>query len=287
LSGGGPVGIAWELGLAAGLRRHGVDLGLAELIVGTSAGSVVGSLIALGRDLDAELDASRERMTRAKGGDGGPSESMIERLLKMREVLAKAYVSEAPEQERLAEVGAFALETPTADESTFIESFSYLRDNAPWPDRFVCTAIDANTGTFHVWDADSGIDHVRAVASSCAVPGVFPTIEIEGRRYHDGGIRSLTNADLAAGARRVLVVTIMSVPRESTDPRAARMRARRDAEDQQIADSGGSSLTVAPDEAARTVIGINFMDPSVAPAAATAGVEQAERMADEIRAFWS
>ncbi|MEX2393190.1 MAG: hypothetical protein WD826_01800 [Actinomycetota bacterium] len=41
LSGGGPVGIAWELGLSAGLRHHGVDLRLANLIVGTSAGSVV------------------------------------------------------------------------------------------------------------------------------------------------------------------------------------------------------------------------------------------------------
>jgi NTE family protein len=39
---GGPVGTAWLAGLAVGLRREGVDLGAAGLIVGTSAGAIVG-----------------------------------------------------------------------------------------------------------------------------------------------------------------------------------------------------------------------------------------------------
>ena len=42
LSGGGPVGIAWQTGLVAGLRRKGVDLSVADLVVGTPAGSAVG-----------------------------------------------------------------------------------------------------------------------------------------------------------------------------------------------------------------------------------------------------
>ena len=37
---GGPAGTAWMAGLAAGLRREGVDLGAADLIVGTSAGAI-------------------------------------------------------------------------------------------------------------------------------------------------------------------------------------------------------------------------------------------------------
>ena len=49
LGGGGPVGIAWESGLAAGLEEEGVRLADADLIVGTSAGSVVGAQLALGR----------------------------------------------------------------------------------------------------------------------------------------------------------------------------------------------------------------------------------------------
>src|SRR3984893_14742010 len=43
LGGGGVTGVAWELGVLAGLAEQGVDLSEAELVVGTSAGSVVGS----------------------------------------------------------------------------------------------------------------------------------------------------------------------------------------------------------------------------------------------------
>lgn len=47
---GGHVGTAWMAGLACGLRRDGVDLGEADLIVGTSAGAIVGTLLATGQD---------------------------------------------------------------------------------------------------------------------------------------------------------------------------------------------------------------------------------------------
>src|SRR5207237_1316904 len=43
-----PVGIAWECGVIAGLARNGVDLGAADLILGTSAGSFVGARLAMG-----------------------------------------------------------------------------------------------------------------------------------------------------------------------------------------------------------------------------------------------
>lgn len=49
LGGGGPVGIAWESGLVAGLAEEGIDAGQADLIVGTSAGSAVGAQLAMGR----------------------------------------------------------------------------------------------------------------------------------------------------------------------------------------------------------------------------------------------
>ncbi|TDD35130.1 patatin-like phospholipase family protein [Actinomadura sp. KC06] len=50
---GGPVGTAWLAGLAAGLRRSGVDPAAAALIVGTSAGAIAGAMITTGRDLAA------------------------------------------------------------------------------------------------------------------------------------------------------------------------------------------------------------------------------------------
>src|SRR4030088_2765307 len=56
LGGGGIAGIGWEAGLIVGLQGAGVDLTHADLIVGTSAGAVVGSMIATGGDLPLAID---------------------------------------------------------------------------------------------------------------------------------------------------------------------------------------------------------------------------------------
>ena len=56
---GGPVGTAWLAGLAAGLRHEGVDLGAADLIVGTSAGAIVGAILASDGDPGRARSAAR------------------------------------------------------------------------------------------------------------------------------------------------------------------------------------------------------------------------------------
>ena len=48
LGGGGEYFIAWLLGFARGLRSAGVSYDLADVIVGTSAGAIVGSAVAAG-----------------------------------------------------------------------------------------------------------------------------------------------------------------------------------------------------------------------------------------------
>ena len=57
-------------------------------------------------------------------------------------------------------------------------------------------------GSLVQWQRSSGVPLPLAVASSCAVPWVYPPVTINGRRYMDGGARSATNADLAAGHGR-------------------------------------------------------------------------------------
>jgi NTE family protein len=57
LGGGGVTGIAWETGLIAGLAGLGIDLAAADVIIGTSAGSVVGTDIACGQELEALYQA--------------------------------------------------------------------------------------------------------------------------------------------------------------------------------------------------------------------------------------
>lgn len=70
----------------------------------------------------------------------------------------------------------------------------YFRESVPlggWPDRpLKLTAVEAATGIFETWDRDSGVPIEMAVASNCAVPGLFPPVTIKGKRYTDGGVRS-------------------------------------------------------------------------------------------------
>src|SRR6185436_10460702 len=86
LGGGGPVGIAWESGLLAGLAKAGVDLGKADFILGTSAGSFVGARLAMGA-VTAELadaivaDAESPVRPMNRGGRPPPDLSKLMRLM--------------------------------------------------------------------------------------------------------------------------------------------------------------------------------------------------------------
>ena len=114
LSGGGPVGIAWQSGLTVGLAEQGVQLRDADLIVGTSAGSVVGAQIALGRDLNEQVERYRQADARRASGPAAdaPDDSTAPdaQMQKLMEVMTGALTEDAdPEHARML-IGKFALE---------------------------------------------------------------------------------------------------------------------------------------------------------------------------------
>ena len=288
LGGGGPVGIAWEAGLLAGLARGCVDLGAADLIVGTSAGSFVGSQLAMGRkseDLAAAILAEADRpRPAASGGAGRPAPDVTWLFEKMQEARDGRRDPKAVR----AEIGALALAAHTASEDDFIRSFgrslSELPDHA-WPERgFACTAVDAETGEFVVWNAAAKVGLARAVASSCSVPGIFPPITLNGRRYIDGGMRSATNADVAHGHDLTVVVALRLAV--ATNPVAEATRAQLDAEMAVLREDGRRAELILPDEASTAAFGPNLMDASHRPAAARAGLAQGEAMAESLREAW-
>jgi NTE family protein len=208
-------------------------------------------------------------------------------MQKLMEVMTGALTEDAdPEHARML-IGKFALEAETIPEEQFIESFRYL-DAEGWPRRYACTAVDAETGAFIVWDGGNQAELPRAVASSCAVPGVYPPITIDGRRYIDGGMRSGTNADLAEGNDRVLIVSLMGATRlgATTDPRMERYRRRMDHELMVLSDAGGSVELLAPDDEAAEVLGVNLMDPTRTLAAAETGIRQGREAAALLSDFW-
>ncbi|HMI89101.1 MAG TPA: patatin-like phospholipase family protein [Polyangiaceae bacterium] len=269
LGGGGPVGIAWEAGVLLGLAEAGVDLTAVDHVVGTSAGAFIGARVALGHspgDIAAPYAPREPRSSGAEGKSSAkePSELVeapnLAFLFQMIQEAARAGRSGA---EITRELGAFALDAKTMSEEEFVGRFtSKLRSNGvgAWPSRsFICTAFDAHDGSFKIWDAAAGADLASAVASSCAVPGVYPSITIGGRRYFDGGILSTTNAHLAKGYDLVFVLTVTEVLMRFADG-AREKKTPLQREVQALRDGGAQVEVIAFDTDALQAIGPNFMD---------------------------
>ena len=122
-----------------------------------------------------------------------------------------------------------------------------------WPDRDLrITAVDTESGEFTVFTRDSGVDLVSAVAASCAVPTVWPPVEIAGRTYMDGGMRSTANVDVATGAERVVVLAPL--------PRSVSKKTSIQAQMEQVAPRAWSVVT--PDAEALAAFGRNLLDPA-------------------------
>jgi len=292
LGGGGPVGVAWELGLAAGLAAGGIDLTTADLVVGTSAGSITGALLTGGDDpsqLVAEVEALFASGTGGSGADQVDQAALAEFMDLTFEVGAVAG-DPAARSELMSRVGAFALRASTIPEDAFVGTIGSVLAGRPWPEQFACTAVDTASGEFQVWDATSAVPLERAIASSCSVPGVYPPITIGGKRYMDGGARSALNADLAAGYDTAVVVsvTLLELPPGIDDPRINAFLATQRAEIDALTASGTRVELIVPDIEFLTIsgFGMSLMDFTVVGAAAEAGARLGKLEADRIAAIW-
>jgi NTE family protein len=272
LGGGGVTGIAWELGLIAGLADAGVELAGADLIVGTSAGSVVGAQITSGRPLDELFE--RELRPPAPGR---LARFGIRQNLKYGLALLRArgdLTTFGRGLGALAIKAAAAGRTPSLD-----ERFAAIRARLPeldWPDRDLrVTVVDAHTGEFRTFGRADGVPLVDAIAASCAVPGIYPPVPVADRSYIDGGARTSANADVARGCARVVALTPMT-RRVKSIPTAT----------EQVKELGVPAVVIGPDRAAVAAIGKNVLDPAARARSARAGRAQAAKVAEQVRAVW-
>jgi len=274
LGGGGITGIAWEIGVVTGLADAGVDLRTADLVVGTSAGSVVGTQLRSALDVHELFDQQL-----APPVETGPPAAMGRGLV-LRFGLA-VLRHRKHEQAFRAQVGRLALQaeaagkTPTEQQRRDV--ITARLPSVSWPDRpLTLTAVDAETGAFETFTRDSGVDLVSAVAASCAVPGVYPPVTIGVRRFVDGGMRSVANVDLATGYDRIVVLAPITRgigPMTSVDAQVTGLVSR--------------VAVVSPDAGSRAAIGKNVLDPAARAASARAGRAQAAAEVDRVREAWA
>jgi NTE family protein len=269
LSGGGTAGGAWMAGYISALRGKGVDLGDADLIIGTSAGARTAAQLATG--------TLGQAVRRYRRGDI----PVVELHATLPEFMAAAMrmIAETPDNQeaarRVANMEPLGGQLASAAERR--RMLAALLPATDWPgQRLLITAVDAETGHRAAFGADSGAGLPETVAASGALPGIFPLVTIDGRRYADGGVHSLYNADLAAGHDVVTVLTPL--------PLNDYLRATLDAE---VAALGTAAVHVlTADQESLAAIGPNAFAAEAVPTAADAGTAQARRDIAKLRAIW-
>jgi len=185
-------------------------------------------------------------------------------------------------------MGAFGLESDSILEPGAGQRRAMVAARLPrpeWPDRpMIVVAVNAHTGELAAFDRDSGADLVDAVTASTALPGLVPTVSINGVRYIDGGVRSPDNADLASGYAHVVVLSPLG-GRSGTPPEGQFEGLRRlpgtdlASQVEALRKQGSHVEVITPDADSRAAMGTNLTDPATRIPSARAGLAQGKQEA--------
>jgi len=287
--GGGEWFVAWTLSFLSAARRGGVDLGTADVTVGTSAGSLVGAFLTSERlwrgtkemEVLASHPALLERMVKTSTGSASQERAAG--------VLAGAA---ATDRETIVEIGRAAMASRNAPVDAYERSLRLMLGHEDWPSpAHHVTAVDCYTGGLVVIDHEAGTPIATACAASSSLPGVNGPVWIGDRYCMDGGVStSSTHADLLAGTERAVIFTMMSLTAEEAAARsgsfgfAERLHpgtARHEADG--LAAAGTKALLVA----ANPEPGIDFMDPKELAGAIADGAARAASMIEELGEVWA
>jgi NTE family protein len=227
LGAGGITGQAYHAGVLAALEAElGWDPRRAELMVGTSAGSISATLLRGGvpaRDLAAwttrtPLSLEGRLLQELFGSEFPELEPLrTSHLLRRPSLPGPALVRRLflrPWQPPGAGLALTLLAPGRTDVSQLLEPLRMV-DPPGWPggDLWIC-AVRRRDGRRTVFGrpGSSPAPLHLAVAASCAVPGYFTPVVIDDIAYVDGGVHSPTNAALLSrqGLQMVVIVSPMS-----------------------------------------------------------------------------
>ena len=273
LGAGGLTGTAFHAGVLTALADEvGWDAREADVIVGTSAGATGAALMRAGfpptdyvaRILGEPLSEEGAAVLDGMPGLSQPSaHSPVQRRpaapgLPLRLV-------RRPGQLRPGVVAAALLPAGTRPVDLGAARLGGLFPGWPVLPMWIC-AVSLDSGRRTVFGRDREASVADAVAASCAVPGYFAPVTIDGERFVDGGAWSLLNLDLLAGADLDLVV--VSAPMSTSDwvardpGNAVRLLARGHLEREvaQVRRNGTQVVVFQPDARVRRVMGGGSMD---------------------------
>ena len=231
LGAGGVAGGAFHAGvLAALVDGTGWDPRRASVIVGTSAGSISGTSLRAGlpatdlfaRAQDRPLSAEGQRVMRGLGPIPSPPPLRPARQPRAAADMAAtlARVARRPWAARPTALAAALLPEGTVSTDMISEGIGALLPDA-WPaDPLWICAVRQSDGQRVVFGRGDRLPRVAdAVAASCAIPGFFAPVVIDGEAHLDGGVHSPTNADVVRGEDLDLVIVSSPMSRRGRRPR--------------------------------------------------------------------
>lgn len=280
LGAGGVTGEAFHRGVLRALHDVGVDPRQAPLIVGTSAGSLIGA--SLRRPADGPTAAADDEIPGLEDDPGATaSDHARGSLVDIARMVAQDHLAHwAPPVGLLASIarhperfrGGVLLSgwlPPVGRSTEFLSKPIGQRFAAGWPDGLRIVAVERSSGRRVVFGTPGApeTDVGAAVAASCAIPGYFKPVRIGRCYYVDGGAYSPTNADVVkrSGLPMVLVSSPMSVDLGGPRPRldlGLRLVWHRYlmAETWRLRRAGMAVLSFEPGREVLEVMGANLLD---------------------------
>jgi NTE family protein len=306
LGAGGVVGMSYHAGVLRALREEGgLDPSTADLIVGTSAGSVVGALLRTGWSVEdlwqlaleehavvAELDeAERQRRKQSMLTPRVERPDAMARRLIGSTYIAARSVTRLP-LPRIPGVVARAFPGGLFDGRETRERIGEVVPER-WPaSPLWLVAVDITSGRRVVLGRSESptVPLSTAVLASCAIPAVFPPVKVGRQVLVDGGAHSTTHLDLAArdGCDLILGIVPMAFDPASA-PSAMRQLVRRQATRDVAREArfarrrGATVLLVRPDAHELVVHGTDMLRPADTGAIARAAYERTARLLDTPR----
>jgi NTE family protein len=285
LGGGGVLGAAWMIGALTALEDvHGFDVRDCDVIAGTSAGSIVGALIAAGVSVRQMVAHQRgEPITegplagysfdyeKATGG------SRPKRPKLLGPGSAKMIVSGLGNVGRMPPTAVLSGFLPAGKGSLarvghLIDAITPMDEWSPHPNYWAITMDYESGRRVPFGKASEPVAPLsKAVMASCSIPGCFEPVQIGGRSYVDGGTWSATNADLLAPLNLDEVYVIAPMVSFHYDrPRTMLARLERRwrlqvtkrclREVEKVREGGADATVVGPGPEDLEAIGANLMD---------------------------
>jgi NTE family protein len=293
LGAGGTLGEAWLSSLLAGLiDADSLDPASCKVLLGTSAGSIVATMLAAGADPRERLAGLPEPPPVADQDGGSRVADAAQTLrrgaslgLAAAGAVAPAILKATTPGGRLVRRAALS-RVPPGRRTLAGLSHEITRSGVDWDGRLRISAVELGSGRRIIFDGagEPEVSVAEAVEASCAIPGVFRPLAVDGRSYVDGGVWSPTNLDAvdAGPGARVLCLNPTAAMRPSRrSPLGAYgpwSRSMSALEASALRHRGAKVWLVWPDRDSATAMGPNLMNASRRPQVMAAGLAQGRRL---------